>query len=142
MLQSHLYIVYMKELFSAELDRYPEEVLKLSERSLSELTSYDPQWVEALSVEGMSQLEEVNKVQSSFEHSYKVFLSSFKLERVVGCIKSSTEAFSPYFPSRKPSISCIGEDQQMIDNYLPWRFWKTNISKRLTIYQQNFHVLL
>ena len=27
LLQSHLYIVYMKELFSAELDRYPEEVL-------------------------------------------------------------------------------------------------------------------
>lgn len=75
---------------------------------MSELTSHDPEWVEALSVEGISKLEDVINIQSSFKHEYDVLSSLLELERVGGFIKSSAEAFSPYFPSRKPSISCIG----------------------------------
>ena len=113
MATNYLYTVYINELLSTELETGPNKLsvlLQLPDKDFSELLSsacaVDDDGI--LIADEMSQLEDVIKVHFSLEHACGVLSSSFALASSCELITSSTEAFSPYFPSRNPSISSTG----------------------------------
>ena len=113
MANNYLYTVYIKELLSTELETGPNKLsvlLQLPDKDFSELLSSASAAADDESpiAEEMSQLEDVIKVHFSLEHICGVLSSSFAFPSSCELITSSTEAFSPYFPSRNPSISSTG----------------------------------
>lgn len=109
---NYLYTVYIKELLSTELEIGPNrlsELLKLPDSDFMELLSsasdVDGKMLTAVE---MSQLEDVNNPHFSLEHVWGNLFSSLAIACSCERITSSTEAFSPYFPSRNPSISSTG----------------------------------
>lgn len=109
---NYLYTVYIKELLSTELEIGPNrlsELLKLPDSDFMELLSsasdVDGKMLTAVE---MSQLEDANNPHFSLEHVWGNLSASLAIACSCERITSSTEAFSPYFPSRNPSISSTG----------------------------------